>query len=360
MHIILWNSNYQQDIITYTCILKACAVAGTGAALEIGQGIYQDSQLDSALLSMYSSCGAFDKALPWWKKVIAKGTTPPSGTLASALRAFAAMGPLGLVEGKAVHELIKSSLVQLDLGLYEALLDMYIRCGERNDGNGVKAISLFNKMPHLGIAPNSTTFVSLMNACSCRTSSWCFTYLFFPRKLWYVIYLMKMLPLIHHLGVAISLSHQSCVVDALGRAGKISDALAFIEEKNITAIVMWTSLLSACRIHVCLFNYFTCLLVANLMLQHNVPVAVIAAKKALQINPKEASIYLCSHWQSQGIIRCLWGDEEDWHQKNFWYDIRFYWRHFAYILYEQQVPPSKHKFCQNGRSYSCWVSQNKK
>ena len=49
----------------------------------------------------------------------------------------------------------------------------------------------------------------------------------------------------------VTTNHATCVVDAYGRQGMIGDAFNFIEKMPSPSVITWTSLLSACRLHVC-------------------------------------------------------------------------------------------------------------
>lgn len=161
---ILWNVKQQSNIITYTNILTACAAARTNEALQIGEIIHKelrnnkintDPQLDFALLTMYSNCGIPQKALNLWKKFLARSSTPPTTTFASVLHACAVMGPVALEYGKDIHNMITSRGVQIDPILCEALLEMYIKCGEKQC-----VVDMWNTTTTIQTAKICTVFLS--------------------------------------------------------------------------------------------------------------------------------------------------------------------------------------------------------
>ncbi|KAL9392939.1 hypothetical protein Peur_012224 [Populus x canadensis] len=65
--------------------------------------------------------------------------------------------------------------------------------------------------------------------------------------------------------------HYACMVDLLGRAGKLNEAMNLIENMPVEAdAIVWGALLGACRTH------------------KNLDLAEIAAKKLLQLEPNNA------------------------------------------------------------------------
>ncbi|KAI5056072.1 hypothetical protein GOP47_0029593 [Adiantum capillus-veneris] len=154
------------DAVTYGCILKVC---GTIRAINKGQQVHDeiakqgllgsDIVLGNALVDMYAKCGAFTKArqvleelpvrnLITWNTLITgyvehgkgeqaldcfgqmqrEGHFPDMVTFTCLLKACGNIGALG--KGQKIHdEIAKQGLLESNLVLGTALVDMYSSCG---------------------------------------------------------------------------------------------------------------------------------------------------------------------------------------------------------------------------------------
>lgn len=143
-----------------------------------------------------------------------------------------------------------------------ALINMYARCGdidkakkvfdEMNErdistynsiiaglgmhGKSIEAIEMFRAMLKHGFRPNSITFVGVLNACSHRGLVELGFEMFHSMVKDY-----KIEPRVEHYG---------CMVDLLGRVGRLEEAFSFITRMKTTPDhIMLGALLSACKIH---------------------------------------------------------------------------------------------------------------
>lgn len=103
-------------------------------------------------------------------------------------------------------------------------------------GLGKRALSLYDSMQALGVRPDSITFVALLSACSYSGLV----------KEGHVLY-----ESMAEYGILASPEHSCCVVDMLGRAGRVEEAYEFVEglEDEDENAGVWGALLSACRVH---------------------------------------------------------------------------------------------------------------
>jgi pentatricopeptide repeat protein len=174
-----------------------------------------------------------------------------------------------------------------DLILNNALLDMYCKCGSLEDANAVfvrmvekdviswstmiaglaqngyskEALKLFESMKVLGIKPNYVTIVGVLFACS---------HAGLVEEGLYYFHSMKEL-----FGIDPGREHYGCMIDLLGRAGRLSEAVDLINEMECEPdAVTWRALLNACRVH------------------RNVDVAIHAAKQILRLDPQDAGTYV--------------------------------------------------------------------
>lgn len=103
-------------------------------------------------------------------------------------------------------------------------------------GLGKEAIDVFNRMLVQNVKPNAVTFVNLLNACS------------HSKLVNEGLHYFNSMERIY--GVKPRSEHYSCIIDLLGRAGRLEEAEIFIKkmpfEPNAYA---WCSLLAACRIY---------------------------------------------------------------------------------------------------------------
>jgi pentatricopeptide repeat protein len=134
-------------------------------------------------------------------------------------------------------------------------------CGYAYHGLGEEALTTFENMQLENLKPNHSTFVSVLRACG------------------HIGHVEKGLRYFHAMlsdyGLDPQLEHYSCMVDILGRSGKVNEALNLIQELPFEADdIIWRNLLSICMIH------------------GNVEVAEKAANSILQLDPQDSSAYI--------------------------------------------------------------------
>ncbi|KVI10566.1 hypothetical protein Ccrd_011037, partial [Cynara cardunculus var. scolymus] len=282
----------EPDEITIASVLSACASLGR---LDMGIELHEFAKrtgllsyviVTNALIDLYSKCKLIDKALEVFQLIPNKNVIswtsiilglrinnrsvealsffrrmkaslmPNSITLISVLSACGRIG--ALMTGKEIHAYALRIGLGFDGFLPNALLDMYVRCGRMDiacnqfnshekdiaswntlltgyaeRGQGKDAIELFNKMD---VKPDAVTFISLL--CACGRSGMVANGLDYFNRM------------TEDYGLAPNVKHYACVVDLLGRAGKLEEAHRFIEKMPIKPDqAIWGALLNACRIH---------------------------------------------------------------------------------------------------------------
>lgn len=223
----------------------------------------------NTMISGFCENGQFKEAILLFKQMLAVGFCPATENLSTLLVAYTCMGAIQL--GKGVHGYATRNLF-LDsvegnkrtiLELETSILNMYVRCGSisaaRNcfdrmatkdivawtsmiegygtHGLGFEALELFQKMVEERVVePNSITFLSLLAACSHSglLSEGC-----------QILYSMKW-----KFNLEPDLDHYTCVVDLLGRSGRLKEALALILKLvTFPDSSVWGSVLAASRVH---------------------------------------------------------------------------------------------------------------
>ncbi|KAM3324584.1 pentatricopeptide repeat-containing protein [Capsicum chacoense] len=148
-----------------------------------------------------------------------------------------------------------NSTIQRDIACWNSMISTYAQHGEAKE-----ALNLFEKMINDGLKPNNVTFVGVLSACS---------HVGLVKEGFRYFYSMS------RYGIEPETEHYACMVTLLGRAGKLVDAMQFIERMPIPpAAIVWRTLLSACREagHIDLGKY--------------------AASMAISIDPKDSGSYI--------------------------------------------------------------------
>ncbi|EFJ22585.1 hypothetical protein SELMODRAFT_105138 [Selaginella moellendorffii] len=106
-------------------------------------------------------------------------------------------------------------------------------------GQGPKTLELFRELELVGLEPNDLSFMSLLNACSHGGLS--------EQGLSYFGRL-KASSAVEGSSLSPSREHYCCIVDMLGRSGRLRDAEELVESMPFEpGVVEWGSLLGACK-----------------------------------------------------------------------------------------------------------------
>jgi pentatricopeptide repeat protein len=211
-----------------------------------------------------------------------------------------------LLSGKEIHAQIVKSARRPDVLVLNSLVDMYVKCGVVDYGrrlfdgmrskdltswntmltgyaiNGYMrvAMDLFNEMASCGIRPDDVTFIALLSGCSHAGLTEDGQKLFHRMEM--------------DFGVSPSLEHYACLVDMLGRAGRIDDALVVVKNMPMkTSGSIWGSLLNSCRLH------------------NEVPLAEAIANRLFELEPYNPGNYVmlsniyanAGMWDSVNMVR---------------------------------------------------------
>nr|GEX60499.1 pentatricopeptide repeat-containing protein At2g03880, mitochondrial [Tanacetum cinerariifolium] len=315
--VLMERDGVRPNMFTYSSVLRACSGLESLKQIHCGivkDGLDSDVFVRSALVDNYakwgelwsalvvfnemetgdlivwnSVIGAFaqnsdgDEALNLFKRMKRCGFMADQATLTSVLRACTAMALLEL--GRQVH--VHVLKYNRDLILSNALLDMYCKCGSMEDArfefsrmvekdviswstmiiglaqNGFshEALEIFQVMKSSGTKPNYISVLGVLFACSHAG--------LVDKGRSYFESMEKVF------GIKPGREHYGCMVDLLGRAGKLDEAVELIHNMEPEPdAVTWRTLLGACRIH------------------RNMDLAAYAAKKVLDLDPDDAGTYI--------------------------------------------------------------------
>ncbi|XP_031119182.1 pentatricopeptide repeat-containing protein At3g29230-like [Ipomoea triloba] len=215
----------------------------------------------NAMISGYVHNHMFNEALSVFHHMLIDGKcNPDQSTLISILSASAHLGCHE--QGKWIHSYIKRLKFDLAVPLGNALIDMYVKCGDMENAMSVfvnmsrscvitwttmiygmavnghcrEALNLYDKMCSEGLKPDGVLFIAVLSACVhgglLEESKRVFE------------------QMVHKFGIKPRIEHYGCMVDLLGRAGCLEEAMSFVETMDLEPnAIIWATLLSACKIH---------------------------------------------------------------------------------------------------------------
>ncbi|WOH02416.1 hypothetical protein DCAR_0521805 [Daucus carota subsp. sativus] len=260
----------------------------------------------STIISGYAQGGCGDEAFKFLILMRRVGPKPTEFALASVL---SVSGNLAILEqGKQLHAHALSIGLDHTAMIRSGLINMYTKCGSLGDASKIfleaydndivsltamingyaehgyseEAFVLFDKIPKVGLRPDSVTFIGVLIACS---------HAGLVDRGFYYFNLMS-----EKYKIKPSKEHYGCMIDLLCRAGRLAEA-----ENMITTMpfqqddVVWSTLLRACRVH------------------GDVECASRAAQKILEIDPNCAGTHITlaniysakGRWKEAAKIRKL-------------------------------------------------------
>jgi pentatricopeptide repeat protein len=258
----------------------------------------------NSMIAGYAQNGHWEESLELFFEMQKANVKADPATFASILSACASLE--ALEQGKCVHGYTIESGFVSDVSVGNALTTMYAKCGCIEDaksvfdniskknsvscnamiaayaqhGYGNEALQLFEQMKQTGMKPNHITFVGILSACSHAglVEEGCYYFDSMSRD--YCI--------------APGADHYACMVDLLGRAGRLDEADKLINEMPFDpdAAVLW-ALLGACRIH------------------KNVKLGERVAERLFELEPLNSSTYVLlsniyaveGRWDDVGKVR---------------------------------------------------------
>ncbi|XP_077249800.1 pentatricopeptide repeat (PPR) superfamily protein [Tasmannia lanceolata] len=282
-----------RDVISETSMVSGYAKV---ASVEVARLMFKGMTLRNviswnALIAGYAQNGENEEALELFRLLKRESIWPTHYTFGNVLSACANLADLQL--GRQVHvHILKhgfrfESGPESDIFVGNSLVDMYAKCGSIKDGagvfdnmverdkvswnamivgysqngNGNEALDIFWRMLMSEEKPDHITMIGVLCACShaglvdegCR-------------------YFHSMT---EEYGVVPLKDHYTCMVDLLGRAGRLVEVGKFIEAMPIEPdYVLWGSLLAACKVH------------------RNFEMGKWVAEKLLEIDPNNSGPYV--------------------------------------------------------------------
>ncbi|ONK64125.1 uncharacterized protein A4U43_C07F22340 [Asparagus officinalis] len=256
----LFEKMPQKNVISWATVIAGYMDIGSidKALILFEEMPERDVVAWNIMLAGYVKNGKFIEALHLFNEMgKLSSLAPDCTTLAIVLSAISELGRIQ--DGIAVHKYIKRNRLPLNGKLSVGLIDMYSKCGRLEEalqvfaicrtsidqwnamicglaihGYGKLALKLFYEMERLSLKPDDITFIGVLNACShsglVNEGLMCFDIIRGKYRL------------------EPKMQHYGCIVDILGRAGRLEEAWGLIEEMPFEPNdVIWKSLLSSCR-----------------------------------------------------------------------------------------------------------------
>lgn len=295
-----------QDVISWTAVVAGFANSGQieRARMLFDQMPERDSVSWTAMIDGYVQASHFKEALEVFQAMQVANVRPDEFTMVSVLAACAQLGALGV--GEWIRVYMERNKIKIDIFVGNALIGMYSKCGSvehaleifymmrRRDkftwtaiimglavnGYEEEALHLFSKMLGTSMRPDEITYIGVLSACTHAGlvdegreffSSMITTH-----------------------GIMPNVTHYGCLVDLLGRAGHLREALETINNMPMKPnSTVWGALLGACRIH------------------RDVEMAELAAKHLLELEPDNSAAYMllsniyakCNKWDEVRKVR---------------------------------------------------------
>lgn len=277
----------EKSVVAWTAMVTGYMKFGI---IESAEKLFHDMPIKNivtwnAMIAGYVENCCAEEGLKLFRAMIGFGVRPNSSSLSSVLLGCSNLSALQM--GKQVHQLIYKSNLCYDTTAGTSLISMYCKCGDLEDaqklflemprkdvvtwnamisgyaqhGAGLEALNLFDKMRKWGTKPDRVTFVAVLLACNhaglVHTG---------------IQYFDSM---VRDYGIELKPEHYTCMVDLLGRAGRLVEAVALIKKMPFEPnLAIFGTLLGACRIH------------------KNLELAEYAAKNLLLLDPSSAAGYV--------------------------------------------------------------------
>ncbi|CAL5438829.1 unnamed protein product [Camellia sinensis] len=252
----------------------------------------------NALISGYAQNGLGQEALQRFLSAIME-SVPNQFTFGSLLSAVGAAEDISLKHGQRCHSYLTKLGLNTDPIVSGALLNMYAKRGsiseslsvfgeisERSQvawtaiisaharhGDYESVMSLFEEMARRGVRPDTITFLSVLTACG--------------RKGMVDMGRQVFDSMVKEHLIEPSAEHYSCMVDLLGRAGRLNEAEEFVGQiPGGPGLSVLQSLLGSCRIH------------------GNVEMGKRVADALMKMEPQESGSYV--------LISNLYAEKGDW------------------------------------------------
>nr|CAD1832075.1 unnamed protein product [Ananas comosus var. bracteatus] len=244
----------EKDAVSWTSMVVGFANQGCmGESVRLFEHMPgKDEVAWTAIVSGFIANGDNESALMWFNRMVQESFRPNSITLSCVLSALSGLAYLN--QGMQVHACGLKMGLGLNVTVQSSLISMYAKCG--NMGDAYRVFSWISELSLVIINAMITAFAQHGLAEEALK-------LFVKMQADGTIY-----------GIQPGPDHYTCMVDLLGRAGMLYEALELIKSIPFKpSSDVWGALLNASKIH------------------FNLEYAKVAAKGLLELEPNNATAY---------------------------------------------------------------------
>ncbi|KAI9383468.1 hypothetical protein POPTR_013G089400v4 [Populus trichocarpa] len=238
----MFDEMSERNVVSWTAMISGYTRLGEieNAITLFDEMPERDVPSWNAVISGCAQNGLFTRAITIFKKMVGlslevqhRDMRPNQTTVVCALSACGHTGMLHV--GKWIHGYVYRNMRSSDSFVLNALVDMYGKCGclkeakKVFDATSKKSLTSWNSMINcLALHGQSERAICV-----------------FEEMLHYVADMMTL-----NYGIEPEIEHYGCLIDILGRAGRLEEALEVLREMKIQPDeVVWGSLLNGCKIH---------------------------------------------------------------------------------------------------------------
>lgn len=251
----------EKDVFSWTTMIKGFSSNGsTEKFIELFEMMPDqgDDVAWTAVISGLENNGEYEKAICWFMNMLRRDVRPNPLTFSSVLSSSASLAILN--QGQQLHVHVLKMNMEYDLSIQNSLVSMYSKCGSLGDayrifksisdpnvvsfnsmltgfsqnGYGNKALKLFKEMEEKCVNPNEITFLGVLSAC---------THVGLVEEGWHHFRSMKC-----SYNIEPGPDHYACMVDLLGRAGLLNEAIKLINLMPVEPHCgVWGALLAASK-----------------------------------------------------------------------------------------------------------------
>lgn len=245
----------------------------------------KDDKTWCSLISGVSRSGNFEEALHLFRSFLLSDATADACTISSTFGALTYSIKLDI--GPQLHAYAIKMGIEAEPSVGSSLIMMYSKSGSidecdkvfrqiinpdlvcwttmiasyGNNGKGSEALQLFDHMKKSGITPDAVTFVGVLSACS---NSGLVDEGYFHLS-----------SMIRDYKIKPNQKHYACMVNLLGRAGRLEEAKTFIDSMHLKpSILVWETFIASCKEY------------------GNHELGKVAAEKVMELQPSDVGSYV--------------------------------------------------------------------
>ncbi|RWW80625.1 hypothetical protein BHE74_00011023, partial [Ensete ventricosum] len=297
-----------QNTVSWTVMVVGyCKTGAVVAARQLFDRMPEKNLVSwTVMITGYSQCGMPQEALALFRQLERQRIEPDAATMVGVISASAQLGSVELANW--VGSYVDRKKIDRNERVLTALVDMHAKCGNVEKalhafeeisfpdaysytalinglaahGHEIKALDIFDRMQMEAIKPDPITFVGVLSACSHAG--------LVDKGLEYWESMFRVY------GMERRADHYGCVVDMLGRAGRIKQAYEMIQSMPMGPHPgALGALLAACRTYA------------------NIEIAESVAKELFKLEPNNTGNYILlssiyaerGQWEDAARVRAM-------------------------------------------------------